>query len=267
MDNYKNKLKKEVWRKEKYYQIAKEGLEQSSHEGEKVLKDYAMNVNSILDLGCGEGSRLNLLSEGKYAIGLDISKTAIRLAKENYPRVNFIQADLENIPLKGDSFELIYSAYVLEHLTKPEKVLSEGLRLLTNGGCLILIAPNYGSPNRASPPFKGSRLLKLIIGFVEDFLIFFGLKKDLEWHRVTPISNSSKYDIDWDTTIEPYVNTLKVFLKNNKIEIEYLTTCWSEELKNAKIHQKVFRILGLLGIYPFYMWGPHLLVVGRKNEN
>lgn len=260
----KNKLNKEVWIKKEYYQIAKKGLDESSHEGMRILKDLATQANTILDLGCGEGSRLNKLSGRSSMVGVDFSQTAIELAKKNYPRINFIKADLEKIPLKDNSFDLVYSAFVLEHLTNPETVLHEAIRLVKNNGKIVLIAPNYGAPNRCSPPFTGDRLMKFLSGLLADFIFFSIPKKNLNWTTVEPIATKDRYEVDWDTTIEPYANTLKIFLKAHRIKIEYLSTCWSEEVSNAKIHQKVFGFLGRLGIYPFTLWGPHLVLVCRK---
>lgn len=82
MDDFKRTLKQQVWIKEEYYQIAKEGLRESNHEGMRVLKNYASKVDSILDLGCGEGTRLSLLSKEIDLTGVDISETAIKMAKK-----------------------------------------------------------------------------------------------------------------------------------------------------------------------------------------
>lgn len=260
----KNKLNEEVWTKKEYYQIAKKGLDESSHEGMRILKELASQANTILDLGCGEGSRLNELSDSSSLVGVDISQTAIELAKKNYPKINFIKADLEKIPIKDSSFDLVYAAFVLEHLTNPETVLHEAIRLVKNNGKIVLIAPNYGAPNRCSPPFKGNRVIKLFFGLLEDFNFFSISKKDLNWATVEPIATKDQYEVDWDTTVEPYANTLKLFLKAHGIKIEYLSTCWSEEASDAKIHQRLFALLAALGIYPFTMWGPHLIIVGKK---
>lgn len=263
----KDELKKGIWRSDVYYSLAKKGSLDINHPGMKILLDLASKANRILDLGCGEGTRLNFLSAGgKKAVGIDISSTAIKLAKESYPKLKFIKADLENIPLEDHSFDLVYSAYVLEHLTEPTEVLDEAIRLTAASGLLVLIAPNYGAPNRASPPFKGSRLLKFTKGVLNDLAIFFRKHDGLNWARVKPIATSNDYDTDWDTTIEPYIGSLIGFLKSRKMTIKEFITCWSEELPNAKIQQVMFRFLGELGVYPFLMWGPHLVLVAQKNE-
>lgn len=261
----KDQLKRGIWRSDVYYSLAKKGSLDINHPGMKMLVDLASRSDKILDLGCGEGTRLNLLAQDKkVAIGVDISNKAIMLAKKTYPKLKFIEADLENTPLEDESFDLVYSAYVLEHLTAPEKVLDESIRLISNNGFLILIAPNYGSPNRASPPFRESRLLKLTKGLFNDLIMPFQKYNNLKWVKVNPIATKNSYDIDWDTTVEPYIGTLLKYLKSRNLKIIKFTTCWSEELPNAKIHQAIFRFIGEIGVYPFFLWGPHLVVVGQK---
>jgi len=261
----KQKLKNEVWRSDIYYQLAKKGSSDINHPGMQTLLNLAKSSKMVLDLGCGEGTRLNkIISNSNVATGIDISKVAINLAKRTYPEIKFLVADLENIPLSSDTFNLVYSAYVLEHLSNPHKMLLEAIRLTKKEGQIVLIAPNYGAPNRCSPPFKGSRSKKLIKGFINDFSLLFTRDKDINWEKVMPISSKLKYDIDWDTTTEPYISSLILFLKSKGLKVKYFTTCWKEELKGAKLHQKVFRLLGKIGIYPFTRWGPHLVVVAKK---
>lgn len=265
--NLKEKLEKEVWRSDTYYVLAKKGSLDTNHPGMKILQKYATKARMILDLGCGEGSRLNFLSKDKtVSIGIDISRTGIDLANKNYPKLKFIKADLERTSLNDESFDLIYSAYVFEHLVHPEKVLLEAIRLLKKHGFLILIAPNYGSPNRSSPPFRGSRSKKFVRGLWFDLVRIIKKNINLNWSRVNPTADHKKYDVDWDTTIEPYIGTLMDFLRGRKMLIKEFTTCWSEELSNAKPHQIVFRFFADLGIYPFTLWGPHMVVVAQKAD-
>ncbi len=265
--NIKTKLQDEVWKSHKYYSLAKQGSLDIRHQGMRILKDLVHKAKKVLDLGCGEGTRLNLvLTKKQQGTGVDISSTAIFLGRKNYSEINFIKADLEKIPLGNNSFDLVYSAYVLEHLQDPEKVLKEAIRLTQKDGYLVLIAPNYGSPNRASPPYRGSRLKKILIGFINDLIRLFKQQKELEWGNVEPIADKTKYDIDFDTTVEPYIGSLIKYLEYKGLVIKKAFSCWSEELAKARIYQKIFRILGEVGFYPFWMWGPHLVVVARKAE-
>lgn len=255
-------LKQKVWESDKYIDKAELGSQDYTHPGMKILKHFANNATSILDLGCGEGTRLSLLTKDKKGLGVDISEKAIRLAKKRYPRLKFKVVNLEKLPLKRNSFSLVYSAYVLEHLRKPEKVINEAVRVTRKGGNLVLIAPNYGAPNRASPPFKGSRIRKLSEGFLKDLSRPLRELRSLNWSYVEPLQR--RYKMDFDTTVEPYIRTLMNFLKNKGMRIEKWFTCWPQERPNPKLQQRLFRFFGEMGLYPFTMWGPHIVVIAKK---
>lgn len=263
--NIKTKLENEVWRSDEYFMRAKEGSMDIDHPGMNLLQKLSQGAKNIADLGCGEGTRLNLLLGDKtYGIGVDISQKALEMGRKSYPKIKFIKADLDKIPLKSESFDLVYSAYVLEHLTNPARVLKEAIRLMSPSGHLVLIAPNYGAPNRASPPFRSSRIVKLMKGIFNDIFRLIRDGSNLDWEYVKPLADKYNYNVDWDTTVEPYLGSLLLFLKKEGLIIEQYTTCWSEELKSAKPHQKLFRFLGNLGVYPFFLWGPHLVIAARK---
>ena len=61
-----------------------------------VLEDY--NFQSIVDVGCGKGAFTHLFKKkNNVVIGIDISKTAIKIAKERYPDIDFICIDILKI--------------------------------------------------------------------------------------------------------------------------------------------------------------------------
>lgn len=70
-----------VWNSDKYYKKAKEGSVDVKHFGMKQLKELSKTASTILDMGCGEGTRLGFIGKGKKGYGVDISKKAISLAK------------------------------------------------------------------------------------------------------------------------------------------------------------------------------------------
>ena len=258
----KNALSKSLWETEEYYKVAHEGSLDLAHPGMIELKALVEDSKRILDLGCGDGTRLSYLSKGKYGVGIDGSKKAISLAKEKYKVVEFINGNIEKLPFKDASFDLVYSAFVLEHLTQPEDVLNEAIRVTAPEGKICLIAPNFGAPNRASPPFKGSRLRKFFKKALKDLFPDKNSER-LGWDKVIPIVNVG-YKPDYDTTVEPYLGSLMRFLENKGLMIKLYSSCWSQELEGVKLHQKIFRALGEAGIYPFSLWGPHLLLVTEK---
>jgi len=258
----KDKLTKEVWSKESYYKKAEVGSLEFDHPAMKKLIEISNDANTVLDMGCGEGTRLNKLitKKSQKGCGIDISTKAIAIAKEKYPRLSFLVGDLESLPYKNGSFNLVYSAFVFEHLDNPKKVLKEAVRVLEKGGSLMIVTPNFGAPNRASPPFHGNRWVKLVYGFIKDFYPGGGL----DWHKVEPIATSKKFEIDWDTTIEPYLGSLIRFVKKLGLTIIETGSSWGEEEKNVNAMQKLFRFLGERNIYPFKNWGPHLVLLAEK---
>lgn len=252
------------FRDEKYYQLAHQGSLDLTHPSMKKILKLCSQAHSILDMGCGEGSRLNLLlsniTNNPKAFGVDISQLAIKKAKLQYPSIQFNVGDLKKIPFNDKQFDLIYSTYVFEHLTYPEKVILEAYRILKKKGNLAIIAPNFGAPNRRSPNSTENKLSKLINGFLNDLVYLIKRKTlNLNWTRVDPKKNV--YSIDADTTIEPYLGTLISYCKL-KFSVNFYSSFWEQD--RFSFFQLPFRILGKFGIYPFFLWGPHLMIVLEK---
>lgn len=248
-------------RRKDYYDQAQKGSLDVNHPGVKILKKYLKSAKKIVDLGCGEGTRLSQLIDNQQAVGVDYNSTAIKAAQRQYPKMKFIQADLAKLPFDENSFDLAYSAYVLEHLDDPEKMLNEAKRILRSKGLLILIAPNFGAPNRRSPNSDQDKLSKLFNGLILD--LFFLIRpggSGLNWTKVQP--KSDRYTIDADTVAEPYLLSLIKYAKNLKMNCLEVTSCWSED--RFSIFQLGFKILGIFGVYPFCYWGPHLCLVLQK---
>src|SRR3989344_1889485 len=100
-----------------YYQVAKEAsMKIGGHPGLMYLHQQCQSAEKILDAGCGEGSRLHtLLPNNKSGWGIDINTQAIKHAKKQYPKLVFTLSDPLRFPHPDRSFDLVYSAFVLEH--------------------------------------------------------------------------------------------------------------------------------------------------------
>ena len=62
-----------------------------------ILEGY--NFNFIIDIGCGKGALTHCLKKkNNKVIGIDISKTALSMAKKRYPDIDFICSNVNNIP-------------------------------------------------------------------------------------------------------------------------------------------------------------------------
>jgi ubiquinone/menaquinone biosynthesis C-methylase UbiE len=97
-----------------------------------------------LDVGCGIGQYV-MASKilGFDVVGLDISKEAVRIAKEN--NLNVIREDMRKLPFKDNSFDIAIAGGSLEHFPETEVALREIARVLKPRGIFIGNVPNRQS--------------------------------------------------------------------------------------------------------------------------
>jgi 2-polyprenyl-3-methyl-5-hydroxy-6-metoxy-1,4-benzoquinol methylase len=102
-----------------------------------------LNGMLILDAGMGDGRYLHyfLKTYKCQAFGVDISKECISLARATASEANVIQADVENLPFRSDSFDVVISFGVIEH-TNTERAFKELIRVAKPGGTIIVSVPN-----------------------------------------------------------------------------------------------------------------------------
>jgi ubiquinone/menaquinone biosynthesis C-methylase UbiE len=99
----------------------------------------------VLDAACGEGYGSHLLAGyADKVVGVDIDPQTIHHAKQRYHKNNlkFIKADVLNIPIPDNSFDVVVSFETLEHLAEQHALLAEYKRLLTEDGVLIISTPD-----------------------------------------------------------------------------------------------------------------------------
>jgi len=244
----------------KYYTIASEASQEiDTHPGLRYLKNQVHSSKSVLDVGCGEGTKLAAFASKKQkAVGIDVNRYAIKLAQKKYPHLKFVHARDEQLPFVDGEFNLVYSTFVLEHTRDYHLFLKEMVRVTSSGGQIIIICPNFGAPNRRSPNSVQSPVKKLISGFFHDFTDL----SALNWIKVKP---KKKYvNIDDDTTVEPYLKSLHDYFSSLDLEIIKSTSLWSLEPFSFNPRKLLFTFLGRLGIFPFKYWGPQIFVVVNK---
>ena len=110
----------------------------------------------ILDIGCGSGRHTceAFRIEGVTAIGADVSFDDMVEARG---KLNFHEkvgehgggvwalsaADVNNLPFKNNSFDLVICAEVLEHIPDHETAVFEIMRVLKPGSNFVVSVPRY----------------------------------------------------------------------------------------------------------------------------
>jgi len=98
--------------------------------------------SKVLDLGSGRGEYLLAFGTHGYTVeGFDRCFPDEEL--KAYP---FTLGDIEEpLPYKKESFDIVFSKSVVEHLYYPEKLFAEVYRILKPGGCFICLTPDWHS--------------------------------------------------------------------------------------------------------------------------
>lgn len=99
--------------------------------------------NLIWEIGCGQGYlTYALVKAGFNAIGLDITETAVALARHRYGNFFFCE-EAKTFSLKTkERPSFIILSEVIEHLPDPVSFISELICYLQPGGAIIVTTPN-----------------------------------------------------------------------------------------------------------------------------
>ena len=100
----------------------------------------------ILDIGCGDGKGVILIANcfnvDFYKIhGVDISDASLKACQNKF---NVIKVDLEidELPFRDDTFDLVNCNQVLEHLRNYRKVMNDAIMVTKKGGYILFGIPN-----------------------------------------------------------------------------------------------------------------------------
>lgn len=106
-------------------------------------KKFVKLNDHILEIGCGSGNFTNFISPRIY-VGLEFNKEAIKQAKKCGVNVleQTIEAHADQFP---DSYDVVCSFQVLEHVAEIYSFIGSALKCLKSGGYLIIAVPNHDS--------------------------------------------------------------------------------------------------------------------------
>jgi len=124
-------------------------------KGDYTREDIAFEMiekaEVCLDVGCGSGDfAFRLKDKCSKVYGVDISSSRIEeaiqtVSKKNFPEnaMHFTACNIdENLDFQNDTFDVVTSLAVIEHVFDPYHVVNEICRVLKKGGAFVSEVPN-----------------------------------------------------------------------------------------------------------------------------
>ena len=116
----------------------------------KILSSFVEDIcrrvtdrrSRILDVGCGTGANLLMLSKYGDAEGVDVSEDALAFCRERGLE-NVKLGAAEELPYDDGTFDLVTALDVVEHLDDDLAGLREMRRVLRPGGRVLLFVPTF----------------------------------------------------------------------------------------------------------------------------
>ncbi|UYN85596.1 MAG: class I SAM-dependent methyltransferase [Cyclobacteriaceae bacterium] len=94
-----------------------------------------------MDLGSSSGEFMELAADsGWRVIGVEPSIEGVKAAKAK--GLHVVQSPAEQLPFPDQSFDLVHSNHVFEHLADPMAAAKEAYRVLKPGGVVFIEVPN-----------------------------------------------------------------------------------------------------------------------------
>jgi SAM-dependent methyltransferase len=144
-------------------------VDMARHQAAYELALHHGRDTRVLDLGCGSGyGSAQLARGGAQVVAVDrvVPDAAHRGA------ASFVLADLNAMPLRARSFDLVVSFQVVEHLEDPTAYLAAIARLVRPEGLAILTTPNLLTSDGVNPyhvhEYTSEELAALLARYFDD---------------------------------------------------------------------------------------------------
>lgn len=134
----------------KYYEKDYEYL--NSFEKDSVFIFLGdLKRKKVLDIGCGTGRLIGFMNDrGAEITACDISEEMLNIVRKKFPKIETVNAEIEELPFKDGDFDVAVAAFVIVHLKDLDEAFEEVYRVLKDGGYFILTNINQ----RKAPKLK-----------------------------------------------------------------------------------------------------------------
>lgn len=113
------------------------------------LKKWLLDCDSVLDLGCGWDSPVQLVRKKMFKVGVDGFEPYIEKSREKAIHDKYIKEDVTKVEFQPESFDAVLALDVIEHLPKDKSIEMLGKIEKWAKKKIILSVPNGFMPQEA----------------------------------------------------------------------------------------------------------------------
>ncbi|GAC1392143.1 MAG: class I SAM-dependent methyltransferase [Candidatus Saccharimonadales bacterium] len=115
----------------------------------------------VISIGCGSGVDAKWLADhgAKRVVGVDISSGLLNIATKNFPDIEFIEMNMEELAFSDESFDLAYSSLAIHYVDDWTPSLKEAKRILRSGGQYIF---SVGHPIDSAMEYETNGEIKYV---------------------------------------------------------------------------------------------------------
>jgi len=148
---------------------------------QRTLKAYTLiaekTYGDVLEIGCGEGYGLDFIYKNANSVTvIDKSKSVLDEIKRKYPKTTILNQKIPPLNnLKDNSFDIIISFQVIEHIKDAKLFIQEIHRILKPDGKAFITTPNSLKTVARNPwhykEYNYSEINNLIKKYFKDYSI------------------------------------------------------------------------------------------------
>ncbi len=121
----------------------------------RALRGERQSINNVLEIGCGNGVKLNDLCQffNANGCGVDPSSAAITNGNQAHSNLNLTVATASSLPYVNNFFDLVYFGFCLYLVDREDvyKAVAEADRVLKSGGYLAIL--DFDPKHRHKRPY------------------------------------------------------------------------------------------------------------------
>ena len=166
-----------------------------------ILSLIPHEAKNVLSVGCGMGlTEASLVERGIRVAGVPLDSVIAVCTESKGIKVTIPDFDESIKSLSDERFDCIIFSEILHSISNPVKVLSRYIRLLTNGGVIIISAPNFNYFkrwkellsdkfskkyfNNSGFHFTTEKVIRAWLkeAGIKDVSVVYGVKKNYRWY-------------------------------------------------------------------------------------